>query len=813
MDSVREAVSTLVDNIKNADTVEPLSNQCKKALEIINNLTKIQDDKDEQLSGRLQLLETLMKEICSMVQKVSILVQNKPLLNFTEACHHMLNIFMNVFIYCKQLGIEYTNPEVHPEVTTKLSLLFKLNYQNMKMFIEFLEVGIRKSGGCILRETNQLVQQSLCTLCSLGNVLFAIDIMPSVALWKCIRKLACIHKDFLINPFASFVIEKLFHIVNELINQAQSIQVQSNKDEKFYKVVKFYLNTLVLFLKECEGSVGKTELNHVMIVCESINTIVCDQHMCDKADAILNGFSQSLQNVIDSMLTLFTKKKEVILELLQGKTSDVSPTGIVTSSINLILESLSASNIQEEQLQYWIPSDYLQHSIFDVIFNFIEQSKDSIFDYKKQHGKEVKEGCLYEVLLTKSCMFISTVPSGGHYFNRLEEDLVKNIMSRDIYVSMFAMDLWCFVARWGAPELCFQHMVFIGKTIIQLSESSVNTRVAISNLSCLFKRLFWFLQDEQHKQLIEKFPPILANMVLWRYLPISHILADDDIVLCANVIQNIINIMEIKSYSCSKALINALHCVSNIVREKQLTMSTNLYEYIQHYINDFWLSLQTTDDVIERGEELIVVMLDSTSLMTSSSYIVSTLLKKILQTVSEISLNSDSYHLSCCNFLSSLKDVQFDDQIENDCLGYMATLYVRLLNHQNNFIQYSAMLSLKEFAEVTRYTNALAAFLPSSKKKRFALFLKKSIPSTQNDPDIHQKVFIVLNELSANHSESQDNNRNEALGEIKTVISTLSCDISKLHKLLKNQNEYPDWLKNELRHITSSWNNLTKGIQ
>lgn len=155
----------------------------------------------------------------------------------------------------------------------------------------------------------------------------------------------------------------------------------------------------------------------------------------------------------------------------------------------------------------------------------------------------------YTTSLQQICASICGLPANCFFF--LEQALMKGLLSyHHPLTSMLSADIWCFVARYGTGDLCWQYATLFASTIqraaLHLSSLSITDRGAkpchvvthLDVLGRLLARFLVFLTPKQQVLFFRKYPLThaslrsafeasmeLSSSLLWRFipLPVSHL--------------------------------------------------------------------------------------------------------------------------------------------------------------------------------------------------------------------------------------------------------------------------------------------------
>ena len=87
----------------------------------------------------------------------------------------------------------------------------------------------------------------------------------------------------------------------------------------------------------------------------------------------------------------------------------------------------------------------------------------------------------------------------------LQEDcLLRNVLQPERPRALLAVDVWCFVARFGSAHLCRQHCVTLSQLYLLSSSPSAASSVTFGHLRLLVARLVKFLAPEHQVNSINR---------------------------------------------------------------------------------------------------------------------------------------------------------------------------------------------------------------------------------------------------------------------------------------------------------------------
>ncbi|KAL7061818.1 hypothetical protein AAHC03_02036 [Spirometra sp. Aus1] len=122
----------------------------------------------------------------------------------------------------------------------------------------------------------------------------------------------------------------------------------------------------------------------------------------------------------------------------------------------------------------------------------------------------------------------------AEFFPFLETALLDTVLHSSPVISLVAQDIWCFLARYGSADLCWQYVTLLGNAIICLAEryeagtGPMQPRAPLQQLSRLgnlLSRLTVFLTARQQREFLSCYPlsdrqngGTTDKSILWRFL-------------------------------------------------------------------------------------------------------------------------------------------------------------------------------------------------------------------------------------------------------------------------------------------------------
>ncbi|THD22063.1 hypothetical protein D915_007354 [Fasciola hepatica] len=148
-------------------------------------------------------------------------------------------------------------------------------------------------------------------------------------------------------------------------------------------------------------------------------------------------------------------------------------------------------------------------------------------------------GEFYATLLSQACACICALPA--NCFNYLESSLLSGLLSEHLWTSLLATDMWCFLARYGTGNLCWQYATTLAEALhrsaLELIQSWKPSRsgsvcsslLSLDRLGRLLARLIVFLTPKHQTKFLCNFRLSCVDpkangstrCLLWWFVPLQ----------------------------------------------------------------------------------------------------------------------------------------------------------------------------------------------------------------------------------------------------------------------------------------------------
>nr|XP_045621319.1 uncharacterized protein C1orf112 homolog [Procambarus clarkii] len=264
--------------------------------------------------------------------------------------------------------------------------------------------------------------------------------------------------------------------------------IMTERDEKVVqRIIKMTSFCLKIIVSLCEKFRGYLRGVHVVLASLLMLLFRLSPHNVTLqmySDNIIKDMEQQVTTAIEPLLLHLRDDEEFIKVVLEIEQHDVETVAEEWGSYLLLIVALCVP-----------PSTviYLHlNKIIAKIFFIVEKSHSSLslpcmMNGVMYGGRLQSKVTFYEHLLTRTCALVATLEA--HHFEVLEQILVQWLLSGQPWPALLAMDIWCFVARFGSSELCKHHCSVLMDVLLSTPPSSHQCLMTASLLSRLIPKL------------------------------------------------------------------------------------------------------------------------------------------------------------------------------------------------------------------------------------------------------------------------------------------------------------------------------------
>ncbi|XP_042832930.1 uncharacterized protein C1orf112 homolog isoform X3 [Panthera tigris] len=699
------------------------------------------------LRNILQTMVQLLAALTGCVQHICATQESIILENIHSLPSSVLHVIKSTFVHCKDSESVYSG-HLHL-VSDLLQALFKEAYSLQKQLMELLDMvcmdPLLDDNDDILNMV--IVIHSLLDICS---VISSMDHAFHANTWKFIIKQSLKHQSVIksqlkhkdivtslcedilfsfhsclqlaeqmtqsdaqvllywkgiqcnrltLKKYLTWKVKSYFHLLERTVAKHNKDNADSRLFQKTLKLCRFFANSLLHYTKEflplLSDSCCTLHQLYLQIHSKFPPSLYAARISKAQQEEIAGTFLVTLDPLISQLLT-FQPFVQVVLD-----SKLELPCELQFPQCLLLVVVMDKLPSQPEDVQaLWCTERQLLEaktrvSLFKAIFYSFEQCSGELslpvhLQGVKSKGQAEVAVTLYQHVCVHLCTFVASLhPS---LFPELDVALLNAVLSANLITSLLAMDTWCFLSRYGTAELCAHHVTIVAHLI----KSCPGECYQLTNLSILFRRLFFFMAPPQQVEFIQKFSPREAeNLSLWQYISFQALPAElrkqaaqevvgVGIARCTEWLSNSRTLGELDSLN---TLLSALLAVCNSASEA--------------------LDIAQQTAILEIGSQLWAFL--NTMLVTGQPYVQQTL----------------SLLLSLLGFFVQTLDPHLISQ--DKILPNLSSVFALLLADGNWILEQHTLEAFTQFAQGTNHEEIVPQCLSSEEtKNKVVSFLEKT---------------------------------------------------------------------------------------
>ncbi|KAL1769813.1 hypothetical protein HispidOSU_014750 [Sigmodon hispidus] len=736
---------------KYIDTMEMNSKARLETIKLFDGMIyELTTQAGELSSQNLEIQVTLRNILQTMVQILG---------SFTECVHHVcatqesiilenipslpssiLHIIKKTFVHCKNSQSLYSG-RLHL-VSDLLQALFKEAYSLQKQLMELLDMVCM---GPSVDESNILLMveviHSLLDICS---VISSMDQAFHANTWKFIIKQSLKHQSFIKSQLkhkeiiSSLCEDTVFSFESclQLAEQMTQLATQDNADyrifQKTLKLCRFFANSLLHYTKEflpfLSDSCCILHQLYLQIYSKLPPSLYAATISKAQQEEIAGTFLVVLELLIHQLLT----SQPFMQAVLDSKLDLLCELQLPQVLLLVVVMDKLPSQPKDVQT-LWCTDASARMSILKAIFCSLEQYSDELSltaDLQGVKGKGQAEVSvtLYQHICVHLCAFVASFhPS---LFPVLDAALLNAVLSTNMTTSLLAMDVWCFLARYGTAELGAHHVTLVAHLI----KSCPGQCIQLTNLSILLKRLFFFMAPPHQVEFIQRFSPKeVDNLPLWQNISFQALSSDlrkqaacEVIRVCTVQCMKWLNsshtLAELDSLNTVlSALLTVCNSAGDALDIKQQTSVTEVVCQLWAFINiEQVISQPCVQQAFSLLLQLLGFFIRTVDLQLISQVIA--LLTKLLKLEPP-----DHVSLAVLDFISSLGRLFIPQAIQDKVLPNLSRIFALLLSNRNWLLEQHTLEAFTQFAEGTNHEEIVPQCLSSEEiKNKVVAFLEKT---------------------------------------------------------------------------------------
>uniref|UniRef100_A0A8C8T9W9 FIGNL1 interacting regulator of recombination and mitosis n=1 Tax=Peromyscus maniculatus bairdii TaxID=230844 RepID=A0A8C8T9W9_PERMB len=652
----------------------------------------------------------------------------------------ILHIIKKTFVHCKNSESLYSG-RLHL-LSDLLQGLFREAYSLQKKLMELLDMACM---GPSVDENNILLMveviHSLLDVCS---VISGMDQAFHANTWKFIIKQSLKHQSVIKSQLKhkeiiSSLCEDIvfsFHSCLQLAEQMVQPVAQDNADyrifQKTLKLCRFFANSLLHYTKEflplLSDSCCILHQLYLQIYSKFPPNLCAARISKAQQEEIAGTFLVVLDPLISQLLTF----QPFVQAVLDSKLD--LPCELQLPQVLLLIVVADKLPSRPKDVQtLWCTEATARVSLIKAIFYSFERCSGELsltapLQGVKDNGQAEVSVTLYQHACVHLCAFVASFhPS---LFPELDAALLNAVLSTNMTTSLLAMDVWCFLARYGTAELCMHHVTLMAHLI----KSCPGECIQLTNLTLLLRRLFFFMTQPHQVEFIQRFSPKEAdNLPLWQCISFQSLSADLRKEAACEVIK-VCTAQCIKWLSSSHTLaeldylntaLSALLTVCNSAGDaldiRQQTTVTEVVSQLWAFIN---IQQVISQPYVQQAFSLLLQLL-AFFIQTVDPQLISqvvTLLTSLLKLEPP-----DHVSLAALDFISSLGRVFIPQAIQDKVLPNLSCIFALLLANKNWLLEQHTLEAFTQFAEGTNHEEIVPQCLNSEEiKNKVVAFLEKT---------------------------------------------------------------------------------------
>ncbi|XP_072016383.1 FIGNL1-interacting regulator of recombination and mitosis-like [Amphiura filiformis] len=777
---------------------------------IISDVTKHLESESTQSSSTAKLQNTLMQCLQCLVSMIEIL--GSCVHQVTSLCKNYgtvsmdqiqslpstaLNIVKGSFSHCKDSNELYG--DYFSSVSEPLSSLFKKAYGLQKSLMALLDAVqmSEQDGDDVIGKMVQVCDgfHELCIIIS------SMDSTLMVSTWRFLVKLASKHKDLLKDGLeVSSLIKSLCSDIES--NYEHCLQIaplqpgisSSQRDGKAFaktlKICNLCLKMLMHLLKEFDGYIRDCHksLYHLVIVLQSLAPP--SVHAPLISSGAKDELNKSLLICIEPLLQQLLPNKQFCEAVLISK-QDLSKTQWFSRLQTLLHLLRLLPNASADIQAHWLaptvfPEDEPRESVFKAVFTTISKChvEFNVPVYLPSimcNGQAQRNVSLHEYVTTHLCGYVASVPAA--HFGIVERALLTSVLDSDINMALTAMDVWCFLARYGTAALCFTHVKLIASLLNSLP---TNSNPAYMHLCMLLRRLIPLMTPEDQTSFTSLYP-VQDNLTLWTHLPLLAFPEASKQELCQQIGNTAIEHCqgwmhtETKTLGSLSKVTTALNALCSVYRHydsSQPPITTRLQDAVKNMVCQLWQELPldkiTSHDLMSTLISLSGLMLQGLNPEELNNILCE--IQKLLQ----YDKTSVQVRIVTTDFLRRIgkKNIPPCTQ-QSKILQGISGAFSKLLSDKHWVVHQMALQAFSVFAEETSHESVVPECLQNETVQGLAVnFLSKEprpYNSEASEVDLLEAQLIVLSDFAVKQQEYLQNVKSIVPVGNQLSISKTNC--------------------------------------
>ncbi|PIK50645.1 hypothetical protein BSL78_12491 [Apostichopus japonicus] len=722
----------------------------------------------EILKKHLQMSVDILGPLESILQCVTQKTSSAIHLNKVHSIPlPTLSIIQKSFEHCKESNTIYT---VHFEALSgQLSLFFKKTFTLQKALMSLLDLAEIQPLDDNIQQVVTQVGKDFHGLC---GIIGSMDASLMATTWKFLVKFVTKHKNcfdvslqvpVIVAGLCSEIKSHFQHALKSapLEPKENSSSPQTNDQKAFSKTVKIcglFAKMLLHLLKEFESSLDEccTVLYELVVYLNSHfpPSLLAPSITANSEEELRRSFLVCIEPLLQ-MLVPCRRFCANLLNPKQDLEEEFHPFGYLITLTNVLAHLPKCD--EEIQDRYHgltvVEGDPTFDSVVQCVLQtvakcYTECSLPVMMPGVMHDGHPQTKVTLHEHTVTYLNSFLATTTP--RQFSKTVQCLLKAVISDEFTKALVAMDVWCFLARYGTAEVCFNHCKFLTRLVKSLR---TNQSPGCIHLCLLLQRLVPLMAESSQNEFIQCFPPA-DHPNLWSRLPLQTFSLDFRKEVCLLLASHYLKTMDIYSQSKNVETLVNLHGAAvdmcRVLHQHRpgplpIQPRSELAKCTLDCLRSMPLKNKNLEPILSPLLEICSHLLLEFSLGD-----LETILKVTCSTSSSMALQSSSISL-----LHNLGQLTLPDQTQNDGLfELIPRVFSSLLCDKSPILQQLALEAFSKFAEETTHEHLVPECLHDDATKNTVVeFLNQNavpIPDNKSDEELLKEQYkSVVNRREA----------------------------------------------------------------
>ncbi|XP_055480461.1 uncharacterized protein C1orf112 homolog [Psammomys obesus] len=691
------------------------------------------------LRNILQTMVQLLGGLAGCVHHVCATQDSVVLEHIHSLPSSILHVVKSTFEHCKNSESVYTG-RLHL-VSDLLKVLFKEAYSLQKQLMTLLDMvylGPSVDENNILRMVE--VIHAFLDICS---VISSLDQAFHANTWKFVIKQSLKHQLVIRNQLKhKEIISSLcgdiifsFHSCLQLAEQMAQPAVQDNADyrlfQKALKLCRFFANSLLHYTKEFLPLLSDSCCVLHQLYLQIYSKFPPSLYAAKISKAQQEEIADTFLVLLDPLISQLLKFQPFVQAVLASKLD--LPCGLQLPQILLLVVVMDKLPSQPEDVQtLWCTEDTARMSLLKAIFYNFGQCSGELYlpahlQGVKGKGQSEVPVTVYQHVCVHLCAFVASFhPS---LFPELDAALLDAVLSTHVSTSLLAMDVWCFLARYGTAELAAHHVTLVAHLI----KSCPGECIQLNNLSILLKRLFFFMAPLHQVEFVQRFSPKEAdNLPLWQHISFQALSADlrkraacEVIRVCTAQCRKWLSSShtsaELDSLNTALAALLTACSTAEALDTSQLTAVTEVVSQLWTFINiEQVISQPYVQQTFSFLLQLLAFFIQTVDLQLISQVV------SVLTPLIKLE-PPDHVSLAILDFIASLGKLFIPQNIQDKVLPNLSCILTLLIVNRKWLLEQHALEAFTQFAEGTNHEEIVPQCLSSEEiKNKVVVFLEKT---------------------------------------------------------------------------------------